>query len=362
MAKGEQPELDTLDRMFVACLQANARASWSTIAMISGTSETTVARRVQQMTDSGILRIVGVLDAFRTGLGTPMLVRISCSPGMAGSVSAAIAARDDVRFVTTITGVADCVAEFIVPDRGALHQVLAEELPAVKGVRSSDSLVVLRTFRAAQQWDPQLLDRESTARLQSHEMTPFEDGALTAVTELDEVDHTIAQALGEDGRMPYRDLSARVGVSETTIARRVDSLISTGCLHFRTVIAPALLGYGTEVMLWLTVDARHLDRVGRRLAEEASVKYLVATAGSYHLAGRVALPRHQDLYGLLTEKIGSLPGVRDVDVTFELQTLKRSWVLGTDTIPQTGRAGGRQQPQQHPSMISRTQARTTMKG
>jgi hypothetical protein len=47
----------------------------------------------------------------------------------------------------------------------------------------------------------------------------------------------------------------------------------------------------------------------------------------------VALRRHQDLYGLLTETIGSLPGVRDVDVTFELQTLKRSWVLGADTAP-----------------------------
>jgi DNA-binding Lrp family transcriptional regulator len=332
MAKGEHPQLDTLDRMFVACLQANGRASWSTIAMVSGASETTVARRVQQMTDSGILRIVGVLDAFRTGLGMPMLVRISCTPGMADLVADAIAARDDVRFVTTITGVADCVAEFIVPDRSALHRVLTYELSAVEGVRSSDSLVVLRTFRAAQQWDPRLLDRESIARLQSHEVVPFEDGTLTAVAELDEVDHAIARAFGEDGRMPYRDVAARVGVSETTVARRVDSLISTGCLHFRTLIAPALLGYETEVMLWLTVDARHLDRVGRRLAEEPSVRYLVATAGSYHLAGRVALSRHQDLYGLLTEKIGSLPGVRDVDVTFELQTLKRSWVLGTDPV------------------------------
>jgi DNA-binding Lrp family transcriptional regulator len=333
MAKVEQPQIDTLDRMLVACLQTNGRASWNAIAAVSKVSETTVARRVQQMTDSGILRIVGVLDSFRADLGMPALVRISCTAGMANSVSAAIAARDDVRFVTTVTGVADCVAEFIIPDRSTLHRLLTEELPAVEGVRSSDCLVVLRTFRAAQQWDPGLLDRESVAQLRPHEAISFEDGTRTAVTELDAADLAIAMALGEDGRMPYRDLAARLGVSETTVARRVDSLISTGCLHFRTVVAPALLGYDSELMLWLTVDARHLDRVGRRLAEEPSVKYLVATAGSYHLAGRVALRRHQDLYGLLTETIGSLPGVRDVDVTFELQTLKRSWVLGADTAP-----------------------------
>ena len=333
MAKAEQPQLDTLDRMVVACLQTNGRASWSAIAAVSGVSETTVARRVQQMADSGILRVVGVLDAFRAGLGTPMLVRIGCTPGMADSVSAAIAARSDARLVTTLTGVADCMAEFIVPDRGTLHRLLTQELPAVEGVRSCDCLVVLRTFRAAPQWDPRLLDRESVTQLRPYEAIPFEDGSLTAVTELDEVDLAIAGALGEDGRMPYRDLAARVGVSETTAARRVDSLVSSGCLHFRTLVAPALLGYGTEVMLWLTVDARHLDRVGRRLVEEPSVKYLAATAGLYHLVGHVVLRRHQDLYELLTEKIGSLPGVHNVDVTFELQTLKRAWALEADAVP-----------------------------
>lgn len=327
MAKPGHPQLDALDRMFVACLQTNGRASWNAIAGVGGVSETTVARRVQQMTDSGILRVVGVLDALRVGHGTPMLVRVGCAPGMANSVSAAIAARRDARLVTTLTGAADCVAEFIVPDRETLHRLLTQELPAVTGVRSCDCLVVLRTFGAAPQWDPRLLDREAIAQLRPYEAIPFEDGVLTAVTELDEVDLAIAAALGEDGRMLYRDLAARVGVSETTVARRVDNLVSSGCLHFRTLVAPALLGHGTEVMLWLTVDARHLDRVGRRLAEEPSVTYLAATAGLYHIVGRVALRRPQDLYELLTDKIGSLPGVRDMDVTFELQTLKRAWVL-----------------------------------
>jgi DNA-binding Lrp family transcriptional regulator len=344
MAKGEPAQLSTLDRQIVACLQTNGRASWSAIAAVTGVSETTVARRAQQMTDAGIMRTVGVLDAFRAGLGMPMLVRIGCVPGLADSVSAAIAARGDVRTVTMVTGVADCVAEFIVADRAALHRLLVQELPAVDGVRSNDSLVVLRTFRSSPQWDPQFLDRESIAQLRPQEPPPFEDGTATATAELDDVDRAIATAVGEDGRMPYRDLAARAGVSETTAARRLETLVGCGCLHFRTLVDPRLLGYGTEAMLWLTVDARYLDRVGRRLAAEPSVRYLVATAGSYHLAARVALAQHQDLYELLTEKIGPLPGVRDVDVTFELRTLKRSWVAGTDTLsagrpaePRTGR-------------------------
>ena len=333
MGKGAPPQMSTLDRLIVACLQTNGRASWSAISAVTGVSETTVARRVQQMTEGGIMRIVGILDSFRAGLGMPTLVRIGCAPGMVGSVSAAIAGRSDVRTVTMVTGVADCVAEFIVPDRAAMTRLLAQELPAVDGVRSTDSLVVLRTFRAGQLWEPHLLDRDSTTQLLPQPPPPFEDGSVVIAAELDEVDRVIASALAEDGRMPYRDLAGRAGISETTAARRVESLVSNGCLQFRTLVSPQLLGYGTEAMLWITVDARYLDRVGRRLVEEPSVKHLVAAAGSYHLAGRVALARHQDLYALLTERIGSLPGVRDIDVTFELQTLKRSWIPGADTVP-----------------------------
>jgi DNA-binding Lrp family transcriptional regulator len=338
MAKGDIPQISNLDRLIVACLQTNGRASWSAIATVTGVSETTVARRVQQMTEAGIIRTVGVLDSFRAGLGMPTLVRIGCAPGMADSVSAAIADRGDARTVTVVTGIADCVAELIVPDRAAMHRVLLQELPAVDGVRSTDSLVVLRTFRAAQLWEPRLLDRASTAQLLPQPQPPFEDGSVVVAAALDEVDRVIAAGLGEDGRMPYRDLAGRAGISETTAARRVESMVSNGCLQFRTLISPQLLGYRTEAMLWLTVDARYLDRVGRRLVEEPSVKELVATAGSYHLVGRVALAHHQDLYALLNEWIGSLPGVRDVDVTFELQTLKRSWVLGADVVPESGPA------------------------
>lgn len=338
MGNSHPPELSSLDRLIVACLQTNGRASWSAIAAVTGVSETTVARRAQQMIESGTVRIVGIPDSFRTGMGMPAFVRIGCAPGMAGAVAAAIADRSDARTVTVVTGVADCVAEFIIPDRAAMHRLLAAELPAVAGVRSTDSLVVLRTFRAAQLWEPSLLDRLSAAQLIPQALPPFEHGAVAAA-ELDEVDRQIVACLGEDARMPYRDLAGRAGISETTAARRVESLLSSGCLQFRTLVSPQLLGYETEALLWLTVDARYLDRVGRRLVEEPSVQQLVATAGSYHLVGRVALARHQDLYDLLTDRIGSLPGVRDVDVTFELQTLKRFWVVADEMRP-PGRPAG----------------------
>jgi DNA-binding Lrp family transcriptional regulator len=328
--------IDPLDQVFLTCLQMNGRASWHTIAGISRVSETTVARRVQQMMDDGVLRITGVLDVFRSGLGTPVLVRIGCVPGSVDSVCETIAARSDARFVTSVTGKADCVAEFVVSSRAELRQLLGRDLPGVDGVRSSESLVVLRTFRAAHDWDPGLLDADAVQQLRPQGILPFERGDRDDTpVEMDETDLAIATALAKDGRMPYREMAAEIGVSETTVARRVESLVTLGCLHFRTLIAPALLGFDMELMLWLTVDPAHLDQVGRRLAEEHTVKYLVATAGSYHLTGRVALRRHEDLYALLTDTIGALNGVRDVDITIELRTFKRSWVIGEESIELT---------------------------
>ncbi|NBH12348.1 AsnC family protein, partial [Amycolatopsis sp. SID8362] len=73
--EGKAPELD---RRIVAALQLNGRASWGAIARHVGASESTVLRRAAQLTDSGRLRVIGVVDVLRCGLGVPVLARLRC--------------------------------------------------------------------------------------------------------------------------------------------------------------------------------------------------------------------------------------------------------------------------------------------
>jgi hypothetical protein len=74
-----------------------------------------------------------------------------------------------------------------------------------------------------------------------------------------------------------------------------------------------------------SVAPQSLEEAGRSLAGHPSTKYLSATLGRYNLVGQILLPQYEDVYGYATDVLGSLPGVRDVDLTLQMKTYKRVW-------------------------------------
>ncbi|WP_433444434.1 Lrp/AsnC family transcriptional regulator [Nonomuraea sp. CA-141351] len=320
-------EIDELDRAIVAALQLNGRAPWSLIARLVGASESTVVRRAAVLGDSGLLRVIGVVDVLRCGIGVPVLSRFRCRPGSTYEVAAAIAARPEARFVAVVSGSADCVAEFVVPTHAAIGRVMVADVPGDGHVTESETHAVIRTFVSNHDWNPGVLDPQATAELRDAAEMPFEDRFREGTPErLDELELAIVEALGRDGRMSYKALAQAVGSSESTAKRRVESLVRRGCLRFRTLAEPDVLGFAVEFMLWLEVEPGLLEQAGQQLAGHPSTRYLSATTGRFNLAGQVALRHYGDLFRYLTDDVGALPGLRAADVTLQLTTLKRAWV------------------------------------
>jgi DNA-binding Lrp family transcriptional regulator len=321
----ESVSLTELDRRLVAALQLNGRASWTQVARATGAPESTVARRGQQLIESGLVGVTGVLDHLRCGLGISLLVRMRCRPGTANTVAEALAELPETRFVTVVTGSADVSAEFVVPDHHAVTRVLVEDLPRPGDITETESMVVVRKFSAVEEWDTGLLTAEAVALLRP-------DGARTGHREwseperLTEQEFAIARLLAADGRASYAQLAAACGVSESTAARRVESLVRRGCLRFRTLFETRLIGLGVEFMEWLAVEPGELENVGAQLAKHPSTQYVSATTGRFNLCLHGVLPGYGDLYQYLTDVVGALPGVRTADMTLQARTLKRAYV------------------------------------
>lgn len=320
--------VDEVDRAVVAALQLDGRAPWHQVARAAGISEATVKRRAARLEEAGLLRVIGVVDVLRCGLGVPVLMRVRCRPGMSTEVAERIAALPEARFVCVVTGTADCVAEMVVPSPRDFVRLLVGDLRRLDGVIETETLAVMRTFISNHDWDPGLLDAEATkAAGLGGEALPFEEWIWENPPErLDDLERTIIDALGHAGRMSYAELARRVGGSEATARRRVDSLVKRGCLRFRTLAEPSLLGFGTELMLWVDVDPARLEPAGQQLAGHAGTKYLSATTGRYNLVGQVVLRHYGELFRYTTDVVGALPGVRSADVTLQIDTLKRAWV------------------------------------
>lgn len=317
--------MDDLDRRIAAALQVNGRASWRQVARAVGSSESTVARRAQQLIDAGFMRVTAVADPIRCGFGYPVLVQLKCEVGSAEAAGGVLAERPDVRFAALVTGTFDVVVELIVPSRKRLARILLEELPEIEGITQTTTESVLRNFKTAYDWSRDLLGA-TAAELEPAPGPPVEGVALNSI------DLELLQLLVEDGRRSFSQLAAALDISESMARRRVEALVATGCLRFATFVDPHRLGYDVEALIWMRVDLARLEETASALAARPEVRYLSATSGFSDLVCEVILRSQDDLYAFSTETLGALDAVRQVDFALELATVKRGYFRAGDYV------------------------------
>lgn len=329
-------ELDELDRRIVMALQLNGRASWKQIAQALEVPESTVTRRGQHLLGSRTVAVTGVLDHLRCGLGISVYMRFRTRPGRALAVARSVASLSTPRFVTVMTGSFDVAAEVVVKSHRDLTTVIGQ-LESIDDVLESESMVVIRKFTAFEEWNPGGLGGRATDVLRhGGTVTDYAHRDWIEPERLTEQEFEIAQVLAEDGRSTYATVATRTGVSESTAARRVESLVKRGCLRFRTVFETPVIGLDVEFLLWLTVEPGHLEEVGEKLAKQPSTRYVSAATGRYNMILQGVLRSYGDLYPYTTHVIGELPGVVSADLTLQVQTLKRAWVpIDSDGRPST---------------------------
>lgn len=319
--------LDELDHRIIVALQINPRASWKLIAHTLQASEPTVARRGRRLLDRSLVRVVGYIDVMRAGLGFPALVRITVDPRKREEVADIIRRREDVRVATMLTGPTDIMAEFVMPSSEALLQLLNYDLPNLEGLVGTETLPVMHSFYSVSPWEPWALTENERALLAEAPISSTAEREWEKPATLDELDRAIMAELAEDGRRPAKAIATAIGTaSESTVARRIERLVTEGCVYFRVIAPPAMLGLDTELIIWLRVASAQLDQAARTLRDHPSVKYLWVTAGRFNICASVHLRHLGELYSLETEVLGSLPQMGAVEIGAHLTTLKRAWL------------------------------------
>ena len=315
-AAAEAPRLDDLDRRIVAALQLDPRATWSQIGKVAGTSETTAMRRVQRLRDGGIVIVTASVDPQRCGFGQPVLLHFRAAPEKKRALAEMLAQRPDVQYVSLVTGRSDVMCELVSPDSRYLAEVLMEQLPASGLFESSHTAVVLKRFKTSDQWSRELLDEP--------EPVPAPE-AGDEVQPLDDTDVRILTALMADGRRTYADVAAELGIGETVVGRRVQSLTQSRRLDFVAMVDPATLGFSVEAMLHLRVELGRLDDTARAVAAMTETRYVSATSGDSDLIMDAVFRDTAAMYRFVSESLGALPGIRDVEIDIVLHSVKRAY-------------------------------------
>jgi Lrp/AsnC family transcriptional regulator for asnA, asnC and gidA len=153
--------------------------------------------------------------------------------------------------------------------------------------------------------------------------------------QLDETDRTIVAHLQYDGRKPFTEIAANLGVSEGAVRRRVKRMIDEGILQIVAIVEPQLLEWNAAGMIGVSVQPGQVEAVGERIAQFPEVTYLFMASGGFDLFVEVFCRDRAHFVSFLNNKLQQVPGVERTETFMILKMFKLSYRWGQAETPQT---------------------------
>ena len=147
--------------------------------------------------------------------------------------------------------------------------------------------------------------------------------------ELSELDKRIIEHLQEDGRRPFTQIAADLGVSEAAVRARTNRLVERGILQVVGVTDPLKLGFQQWAIIGISARRRRLLEVAEEIAAFPETDYVVVTAGSFDILVECVAEDNEALLQFLREKLRKIPGVRETETFVYLRLVKQSYQWGT---------------------------------
>ena len=149
------------------------------------------------------------------------------------------------------------------------------------------------------------------------------------VDEVSTLDKRIIEHLQQDGRRPFTQIAADLGVSEAAVRARTNRLVERGILQIVGVTDPLKLGFQQQAMIGVRCERDRLLQVSEAVSAFPEVDYVVITAGTFDLLIEVVCENNEALLQFLTEKLRAVDGVRETETFVYLRMVKQTYQWGT---------------------------------
>lgn len=144
--------LDETDRAIIAQLQYDGRMSFTDIATELGISEGTVRRRVKNLTESGVLQIVAIMEPQLLGWNAAGMIGVTVQAGQIEAVANQIAQFPEVSYLFMASGEFDLFVEVFCKDREHFVSFLNQKLHHVAGVQRTQTFMILKMYKLSYRW------------------------------------------------------------------------------------------------------------------------------------------------------------------------------------------------------------------
>jgi Lrp/AsnC family transcriptional regulator for asnA, asnC and gidA len=120
--------------------------------------------------------------------------------------------------------------------------------------------------------------------------------------DIDALDRKIILELQEDARRPYKDIAAKLNVSEGTVKNRVTRLINRNVLKLEARVNPFALPYKISAIVGVNLNNRNYEETMREIEKIPEITSVWSATGRFDLFFEIMADSLDALYGILYRK------------------------------------------------------------
>ncbi|MFI6880314.1 Lrp/AsnC family transcriptional regulator [Streptomyces sp. NPDC050400] len=324
---------EELDLALVDALQTDPRAPWTRVGPAVGIDATTAGRRWARLERTGLAWVT----AYAGPATAPVAyIELACAPGELERLTARLTALPWVFSAEQVAGDHDLFLSVAAPDLPTLGRRVGDDIGRLPGVRSTRTRLGTRLYQEGSGWKVRALGPADRARLAPPGHGAGRTATRCASGSRDGIDTALLRALGENGRAGYAELAERVGISASTVRRRLARELRDREILLRCDLAQQAAGWPALATYRATVPHGELDRTGAALARLPQMRLCTAVTGSCNLLFSVWLRELDGMSGLEAVLADRFPLLRVQDRTVTLRTAKRMGRLLDDAGRATG--------------------------
>ncbi|MBI3244398.1 MAG: Lrp/AsnC family transcriptional regulator [Chloroflexi bacterium] len=147
-------------------------------------------------------------------------------------------------------------------------------------------------------------------------------------SKLDKTDLAIIRILQKDGRRPYAEIAAELGLAASTVQQRATRLIETGLVQITAVTDPATIGYAVAATIAVKVEGTRLLEAAAAIEKFKEVGYVALCTGSYDILLEVGCRDNDELLNFISSKLAKVKGVRETETFLYLRIVKNTYQWG----------------------------------
>lgn len=142
---------------------------------------------------------------------------------------------------------------------------------------------------------------------------------------LDEIDRRIIGILQSDGRTANTEIARELKVSETTVRKRINRLVSTGLMNVVAVPTPRAVGMNLSAIIGISVALPQLRQISERLRALREVRYVGVSTGRFDIIIEAFFFDQHHFLDFISTTLGRLQGVTGLETSMILEVVKFSY-------------------------------------